>query len=118
LKSILEAVACASVRGQPSAAFGSNTMSTSTGSILPIQPSFRSSRQDASVVPRQASESGLGVKFTSPTTRLGHLLDSVSQLGKKLPVGSHKGDLTTLPLSILASRVMYLAVLERWKYSY
>lgn len=82
-----------------------------SGRLAQIQPSFRSSRQDAPVVLRQASESGLGVKTSSPTTRIGRLLESGSHLVKKLLVGSHKGDLTTLPLSILASRVMYLAVL-------
>jgi len=153
----IDRTSTAAASGQPSAAYGSNTTSTSTGRILPtrrllplqplqadgtvedaanvlignhrlpsakpsldvgfsgrgapIQPSFRSSRQDALLVPRQASESGLVVKITTPTTRLGRLLDSVSQLGKKLLIGSHKGELSTLPLSILASRVMYLAVL-------
>jgi hypothetical protein len=81
-----------------------------SGRLATIQRPF-SSRQEASAVPRQASESGLGAKNTSPTTKLGRHLEAVIQIGRKLLVGSHKGDLTTLPLSIVASRVMYLAVL-------
>jgi hypothetical protein len=81
-----------------------------SGRLAPIRRPV-SSRQEASAVPRQASESGLGAKNTVPTTKLGRHLEAVIQLGTKLLLGSHKGDLTTLPFSIIASRVMYLAVL-------
>mmetsp|Transcript_19974 Transcript_19974/g.28417 ORF Transcript_19974/g.28417 Transcript_19974/m.28417 type:complete len:621 (+) Transcript_19974:79-1941(+) len=61
---------------------------------------------------RQASESGLDASNNSISkTKLHRLLEQVASIGRKLLVGSHKGDISTLPFSLVASRLMCFAIL-------